>query len=102
MRATAYLTLVLLSGCDQLWGTYVQPNPKNCVTSANCGAGKTCNPSTGNCDAPPAPNPTPVCDPAGFCWENPLPQGNDLYRAWGSSAGNVWFVGKSGTILHWD
>ncbi len=35
-------------------------------------------------------------------WQNPLPQGNDLNGVWGSSGSDVFAVGKSGTILHYD
>ena len=43
-----------------------------------------------------------VCSPDGWCWENPLPQGNSLQAVWGSGASDVWVVGRAGTILHWD
>jgi hypothetical protein len=43
----------------------------------------------------------PVCSSDGWCWESPLPQGNDLAATWGSSASDVWTVGDLGTILHW-
>ena len=35
-------------------------------------------------------------------WQNPLPQGNDLYDVWGSSSSDVFVVGGGGTILHYD
>ncbi len=38
----------------------------------------------------------------GFCWEYPLPQGNDLKAVWGKSASDVWMVGSVGTVLHWN
>ena len=41
-----------------------------------------------------------VCSQDNWCWENPLPQGNDLYRAWGRARNDVWFVGAYGTLLH--
>ena len=51
----------------------------------------------------------PVCSSDGWCWSNPLPQGNSLYSAWGSASNDVWAVGwaagpvgEGGTILHWD
>jgi hypothetical protein len=43
-----------------------------------------------------------VCSADGWCWQNPLPQGNDLFGVWGSGPHDVWAVGASGTILHWD
>jgi len=35
-------------------------------------------------------------------WLNPLPQANDLNGVWGISESNVFAVGKSGTILHYN
>jgi len=37
-----------------------------------------------------------------FCWENPLPQGNDLTGVYVDNANDVWAVGSHGTILRWD
>ena len=37
----------------------------------------------------------------GFCWENPLPQGNRLNAVFGADAGDVWMVGEVGTVLRW-
>lgn len=42
-----------------------------------------------------------ICNGLGLCWENPLPQGNDLHRLW-AAEGQLWIVGKAGTILHYD
>src|SRR2546426_2942663 len=44
----------------------------------------------------------PVCSSDGWCWSNPLPQGNPLTSVWGSASTDVWAVGYGGTILHWD
>src|SRR5215831_18736214 len=43
-----------------------------------------------------------LCSADNWCWQNPLPQGNNLSAIWGSEASDVWAVGDSGTILHWD
>ena len=43
-----------------------------------------------------------ACSAENWRWRNPLPQGNSLYSVWGSGTNNVWAVGASGTILHWD
>src|SRR5215468_11175954 len=48
--------------------------------------------------APPAPG----CSPDNWCWSNPLGQGNYFHGVWGTSATNVWVVGASGMILHWN
>jgi len=103
MRASVCLALSIVAGCDQLSGSFIQPNPLNCATSgSDCNSGTSCNRMTGHCDpvAAVSPKPTPLCNPGGFCWENPLPQGNDLYRAWGRAPNDVWFVGAYGTLLH--
>lgn len=42
------------------------------------------------------------CSPSGWCWTNPLPQGNDLRASWGSSPKDVWAAGDAGTLLHWN
>jgi len=38
----------------------------------------------------------------GWCWSNPIPQGNGLTKACGRSPSDVWLVGGAATILHWD
>lgn len=43
-----------------------------------------------------------ICNKDGWCWMNPLPQGNDLRAIWGSAANDIWAVGTGGTILHYD
>ena len=43
----------------------------------------------------------PICG-GGFCWENPLPIGVDLWSAETSPSGSNWVVGEDGTILKWD
>lgn len=41
-----------------------------------------------------------ICSPDGFCWERPLPQGNNLFKVWGTSGQDFWIVGDYGTVLH--
>ncbi len=43
-----------------------------------------------------------VCITQGFCWENPLPQGNAITGLSATSGHDVWAVGGVGTLLHWD
>lgn len=52
----------------------------------------------------PKPLAKPFCAEGtkGWCWSNPLPQGNTLYQTWGTSNSDIWAVGEFGTILHWD
>jgi hypothetical protein len=45
---------------------------------------------------------SPGCSVDGWCWQNPLPQGNWLDGVWGSSPSDVFAVGSDGTILHFD
>lgn len=42
-----------------------------------------------------------VCSPDRWCWEHPLPQGQDLLRAVGTSEADTWAVGD-GNILHYN
>jgi hypothetical protein len=44
----------------------------------------------------------PICSSDRWCWERPLPQGNDLHAAWAAAPDELWVVGDSGTILHFD
>ena len=43
-----------------------------------------------------------ACSSAGWCWEHPLPTGNDLNAILVRSASDVWVAGWFGTLLHWD
>ncbi|HEX9399600.1 MAG TPA: hypothetical protein VF912_05775 [Anaeromyxobacter sp.] len=43
-----------------------------------------------------------ACSADGWCWENPLSQGNPLEAVWARSATDAWAVGTGGTALHWD
>lgn len=43
-----------------------------------------------------------VVSTGGWAWQNPLPTGNDLKGVWGSSASNVYAIGKCGTILRYN
>jgi hypothetical protein len=41
------------------------------------------------------------CSSSKWCWQSPLPQGNDLNALWAFAPDDVVFVGNHGTILHW-
>jgi hypothetical protein len=41
-----------------------------------------------------------VCTHWQFCWERPMPQGNDLKGLAMAGPGDLWAVGEAGTILH--
>jgi hypothetical protein len=45
------------------------------------------------------PAETGVCSSDGWCWRNPLPQGNRLTAVSGTAANNVWAVGLFETII---
>lgn len=48
------------------------------------------------------PKREPVCSSDGFCWEQPLPQGENLRSVWAASEHDAWAVGDNGTLLHYD
>ena len=43
-----------------------------------------------------------VIGPNIWDWQNPLPQGNSLSCVWGSSGSDVFAMGNSNAILHYD
>lgn len=43
-----------------------------------------------------------VCSVSGWCWDSPLPQGNDLHGVWSAPGGQAWAVGAAGVALSWD
>ena len=43
-----------------------------------------------------------VCSVDRWCWENPMPQGNDLLSVWSRSATQLCAVGRDGTALHFN
>ncbi len=49
----------------------------------------------------PTPEGGALCSPDGWCWQNPLPQGNALKALWGKGKELV-AVGVGGTVLHFD
>ena len=48
-----------------------------------------------------APGLAPTCTASGWCWSNPLPQGEQL-EVWAASATDAWGVGPLGIIRHFD
>src|SRR5215472_10187111 len=40
----------------------------------------------------------PTCNANGWCWVQPLPQGNDLHSVWGFGPDDVWAVGFGGLV----
>jgi hypothetical protein len=42
-----------------------------------------------------------TCTSDGFCWEDPLPQGETLLSIWGTGPDDVWFAGGR-SIVHFD
>lgn len=49
-------------------------------------------------DAGACPPIAPLCT-AGWCWREPLPQGNPIRAFWGTSEDDVWAVGMSGVVF---
>ena len=55
----------------------------------------------GDATIPPVVTQPTLCEPDGWCWVNPLPQGRRLVAVWGSSAGDVWAsLETPGMFLH--
>lgn len=62
-----------------------------------CTDGLECGVTTPNrCETP------RLCSPEGWCFENPLPQGNTIRAAWVVSPREVYFVGDDATLLRWN
>jgi hypothetical protein len=94
------------------------PDAGPCVPLSACPAGALCGAfdagcglelDCGRCTAPDEcgtvePNACglPKLCPHGFCWENPLPQGNTLLGAFALGPRAVWAVGEQGTVLFWN
>ena len=43
-----------------------------------------------------APQMGSFCSPDGWCWQNPVPQGNALSAIWGSNPNDIYAVGVVG------
>lgn len=43
-----------------------------------------------------------VCGAAGFCWQNPLPQGGGLHGVFALSPRSAYAVGDNATVLRWN
>ncbi|MCG3173991.1 MAG: hypothetical protein GMKNLPBB_02208 [Myxococcota bacterium] len=92
--------------CIEL-GAECGPASNGCGASLNCGtcpAGKTCN-ARQKCEdetPPPPSRPDPVCSEDGWCWSNPLPQGNTIHGLHAFAPDNILAVGEGGTTLRWD
>lgn len=62
-----------------------------------CAAGTECGVSRANrCDVP------QLCMQDGWCFENPLPQGNTIRGAWAAGPREVYLVGDNATALLWN
>ncbi len=62
-----------------------------------CSAGSECGVARQNrCDTP------RLCTQEGWCFENPLPQGNTIRAAWVAGPREVYFVGDNATALLWN
>jgi hypothetical protein len=70
-----------------------------CGVSVRCGcaAGLECGVAqAGRCGLP------RLCDAEGWCFENPLPQGNTIFAGWSANPLHTWWVGANATVLHWN
>lgn len=71
-------------------------------SETSCGTAATCTLQTLPALAITAVFARQVCSVDGWCWENPLPQGNALHGVFTLSSDAVWAVGAKCTILFFD
>lgn len=89
LRGITLAGLALCSGCpDQ--------NPSTDDSAGKDQGGLNQVPDAGPGDPPVG------CSADAWCWQFPTPQGNSMWATWGSGPSDVWGVGESGTILHFD
>ena len=67
-----------------------------------CGLSLSCTRQSNNGIVDPSHLDTPIVSMDGWEWQRLLPQGNSLSGIWGTSSTDVFAVGDSGTILHYD
>ncbi len=99
---------LLSAGCDALWGGFLAY--RSCDAQSACPQGQTCDLAEQRCKPtatdggtePPLGVAAGVCVLPNLCWENPLPQGNDLTAVSVRAPGDVWAVGPARTSLHLD
>jgi hypothetical protein len=108
MRVLFFVFALLLIGCSGgNPAAGCQENPGICT------AGQVCDQILNQCvvadmgstvpvDFGIPPSTTPGCSADGWCWRNPLPQGNILNGFWGFGGSSGFAVGDRGTILKWD
>ncbi len=46
--------------------------------------------------------PLGLCSSDSWCWDNPLPMGNNITEVWGADANHVWFTSNQGRFLKWN
>ncbi|MHB8417705.1 MAG: hypothetical protein ACYDCL_06495 [Myxococcales bacterium] len=98
--------------CDASTNRCLAGQGQTCGNGTQCANGSclvgVCVPGGGSADGGVPVGPTssipfdPVCGNGGFCWVNPLPQGNDLDAVFSAAPGDVWMAGHAGTLLHYD
>lgn len=107
LRPAALLCPWLLgAGCSGLWDGFLAQ--RSCDAQTGCPPGQACNLSSQRCEPVGTDGGTPQAEVAGvcvlptLCWENPRPQGNDLTAVSARAATDVWAVGMTRTVLHYD
>jgi hypothetical protein len=84
--------LVLCAGCPADPGTGGQPDAAVADAAVSVDAAA---------DAA-VSGPQTVCSADGWCWRNPLPQGNALYSVYVADPTHVFVVGIRGTLMMWN
>ncbi len=90
------LTLFSLSSC------WVGCSGDHAGNSDDAGYGETAcdriDEAVGNCEL----SGSAFCSVDGWCWQYPLPHGNQIDAAWGAADDDIWAVGPAGSITRWD
>lgn len=99
IRLLPLLPLTAVGGCDALWHDFLAQ--RSCTDDTACAGNQVCNTAAGRCEAASGDSGRGLCPVATICWENPLPQGNDLRGVWVESVDSVWAVGTQGLRMRY-
>ncbi|MFO0575885.1 MAG: hypothetical protein U1A78_17950 [Polyangia bacterium] len=96
-RITRSGMALYLSGILLCAGCPADPGAGGPPDAADAGVADAASPDDAAVGAPSA-----VCSVDGWCWRNPLPQGNSLYSVFVADATHVFVAGIRGTLMMWN